>query len=149
MLLGVYCPECRHIFPDGVFQCEHCEVDLVGTRPGGSHELLPVFETADVLELGLVRSLLLSSGFPITVNGEEILHLGDGHITATVLVPAERAAEAAALLQKHVPGLAGEHGAGYLTAEADEGPDEAESDLPPLRPPLARRLLRALVGLRG
>ena len=70
MLALMYCPECRRIFPDGVFRCQSCDVDLVGTRPGGSHELLPVFETADVLQLGLVRSLLLSSGFPIVVKGE-------------------------------------------------------------------------------
>jgi hypothetical protein len=99
----VYCPECRKVFPDGVFRCHHCDVDLVGTRPGGTHELLPVFETTNVLELGLVRSLLVSSGIPVEIKGEEILHLSDGMITATVLVPAERAAEAATLLDEHVP----------------------------------------------
>ncbi|HUP24479.1 MAG TPA: DUF2007 domain-containing protein [Thermoanaerobaculia bacterium] len=99
----MYCPECRRVFPQGIFRCQGCDVDLVGTRPGGTHELLPVFETANVFELGLVRSLLLSSGIPVEIRGEEILHLADGMITATVLVPADRAAEAAALLDEHVP----------------------------------------------
>ena len=146
----MYCPECRHVYAEGVFRCEHCEVDLVGTRPGGSLELLPVYETANVLELGLVRSLLISSGFPIVVQGEDVVHFGDAAITATVLVPAERAAEAAALLQEHVLGPHGEHGApGYAALEEDEGPDEEEGSLRPLRPPLARRLLRGLTGRRG
>ena len=94
----MYCPECRKIYTEGVFRCQACDVDLVGIDPGGSTELLPVFETNNPFELGMVKSHLISAGIPVAVSGEDILHLGEAFLSAAVLVPREKAAEAAEIV---------------------------------------------------
>lgn len=106
------CPNCRSEFRAGFDRCPDCDVPLVASLPAERHDQpawVEVMETADPGLLPLLRSVLESAGIPCTVEGEESvgifpLGLGDTHfaqsgIAAKVLVPADRAAEARALLE--------------------------------------------------
>lgn len=106
------CPNCRSEFREGIDRCPDCDVPLVASLPAERHDQaawVEVMETADPGLLPLLRSVLESAGIPCTIEGEESvgmfpLGLGDTHfaqsgIAARVLVPAERADEARALLE--------------------------------------------------
>lgn len=76
----------------------------------GPDDLVPVFRTADISLLAVVKSLLDSAGIDYFVQGEEALglfpvgplggSLVGKAIAAVVMVPAERAEEAEALLEE-------------------------------------------------
>jgi Putative prokaryotic signal transducing protein len=81
----------------------------VNAPPHGEGELTAVLHTADATLVPVVRSLLDSAEIPYLLQGEEgvgMLPLGrfgggvfEGNLGVIVLVPAERAEEARALLE--------------------------------------------------
>lgn len=109
----MYCPDCRAEYRDEIESCPHCEVLLVPELPpeDPDADLVPVFETADVSLLPVVKSLLDSAEIPCVVQGEEALSVlpvgrwgagisqsGRG-LAATIRVEKGRAREAEELLQ--------------------------------------------------
>jgi hypothetical protein len=114
----MYCPECRAEYREGIEVCPDCEVQLVPTLPPEepAAELVPVFETADVSLLPVVKSVLDSAGIPCVVQGDEALGVlpvgrwgagisqsGRG-LAATILVDRGRAEEAEELLRPMAEG---------------------------------------------
>jgi len=109
----MYCPDCRAEYRDEIEICPDCEVQLVATLPpeDPDADLVPVFETADVSLLPVVKSLLVSAEIPCVVQGEEALSVlpvgrwgagisqsGRG-LAATIRVEKGRAREAEELLR--------------------------------------------------
>ena len=109
----MYCPDCRAEYREGVESCPDCEVRLVVELPpeDPDADLVPIFETADVSLLPIVKSLLDSAGIPCVVQGEEALSVlpvgrwgagisqsGRG-LAATIRVEEARAREAEELLR--------------------------------------------------
>jgi hypothetical protein len=109
----MYCPDCRAEYREGIEFCPDCEVRLVVELPpeGPDADLVPIFETADVSLLPVVKSLLDSAGIPCVVQGEEALSVlpvgrwgagisqsGRG-LAATIRVDRARAREAEELLR--------------------------------------------------
>ncbi len=109
----MYCPDCRAEYREGIESCPDCEVRLVVELPheDPDADLVPIFETADVSLLPVVKSLLDSAGIPYVVQGEEALSVlpvgrwgagisqsGRG-LAATIRVDKARAREAEELLR--------------------------------------------------
>ncbi len=109
----MYCPDCRAEYREGIATCPDCEVQLVAEMPpeNPDADLVPVFETADVSLVPIVKSLLDSAGIPYVAQGEEALSVlpvgrwgagisqsGRG-LAATFRVEEGRAEEAAELLR--------------------------------------------------
>jgi len=109
----MYCPDCRAEYRDEIETCPDCEVQLVAALPpeDPDADLVPVFETADVSLLPVVKSLLVSAEIPCVVQGEEALSVlpvgrwgagisqsGRG-LAATIRVEKGRAREAEELLR--------------------------------------------------
>ncbi|MEE8278273.1 MAG: DUF2007 domain-containing protein [Thermoanaerobaculia bacterium] len=109
----MFCPECEAEYREGIVECPDCEVALGESLPPLKHperNFVPVFETADVALLPVVKSLLTSAGITFMVQGDEALGLlpvgrfgggitvaGQG-LAATIHVVEERAEEALELL---------------------------------------------------
>ena len=107
----MFCPQCRAEYREGITSCPECEVELVAEPPPEEEpDLAPVFESAEVDLVPVVKSLLDSAGIPYMVQGDEALGLfpvggagaalsrkGRG-LAATFHVPRARAAEAEELL---------------------------------------------------
>jgi len=123
----MYCPDCRAEYRDEIESCPDCEVQLVAVLPpeDPDADLVPVFETADVSLLPVVKSLLASAEIPCVVQGEEALSVlpvgrwgagisqsGRG-LAATIRVEKGRAREAEELLRPLAEGDS--------PAEPDEG----------------------------
>ena len=109
----MYCPDCRAEYRDEIESCPDCEVQLVAALPPEEPDadLVPVFETADVSLLPIVKSLLDSAEIPCVVQGEEALSVlpvgrwgagisqsGRG-LAATIRVEKGRARDAEELLR--------------------------------------------------
>lgn len=109
----MYCPDCRAEYREGIRTCPDCEVQLVDELPpeDPDADLVPIFETADVSLLPIVKSVLDSAGVPYVVQGEEALSVlpvgrwgagisqsGRG-LAATIRVEQGKAAEAEELLR--------------------------------------------------
>ena len=109
----MYCPECEAEYRQGIVECPDCDVALVEALPPADHpesRFVPVFETAEVALLPLVKSLLASAGIEFMVQGDEalgILPIGrfgggftaQGHgLAAMVHVEEQRADDALELL---------------------------------------------------
>ena len=109
----MFCPECRAEYRDEIESCPDCEVQLVAALPpeDPDADLVPVFETADVSLLPVVKSLLASAEIPCVVQGEEALSVlpvgrwgagisqsGRG-LAATIRVEKGRARDAEELLR--------------------------------------------------
>lgn len=110
-------------FVAGVTTCPYCRQPLVdtiddgalppGREPDPSTEPEPVLETSDPAELEIVKSILAGVGIPFLVQGHEQFKAFSGGHTAfrfnpragavVILVPAERAEEARALLTATEP----------------------------------------------
>jgi hypothetical protein len=129
----MYCsnPECPDFlatgahgeFVAGVTACPYCRQPLVesiengalppGREPDPSTEPVPVLETSDPAELEVVKSILDGAGIPLLVQGHEqfkafrgghaAFRFNPGAGTVVLLVPAERAEEARALLTATEP----------------------------------------------
>ena len=109
------CPNCRSEFREGIERCPDCDVPLVKSLAEESHDQAPwveVMETADPSLIPVLRSVLEGAGIPCAIEGEEAVGIfpvgmGDTHfaqsgIGAQVMVPADRADEALALLESTV-----------------------------------------------
>lgn len=115
----MYCPDCRAEYRDEIESCPDCEVQLVAALPPEEPDadLVPVFETADVSLLPVVKSLLDSAEIPCVVQGEEALSIlpvgrwgagisqsGRG-LAATIRVEKGRARDAEELLRPLAEGV--------------------------------------------
>ena len=115
----MYCPDCRAEYRDEIESCPDCEVQLVAALPPEEPDadLVPVFETADVSLLPIVKSLLDSAEIPCVVQGEEALSVlpvgrwgagisqsGRG-LAATIRVEKGRARDAEELLRPLAEGV--------------------------------------------
>lgn len=128
----MFCPECRSEFRPGVHRCPDCDTALVSALPIERHdepgETAVVLRTGDATFLPIAVALLESAEIPFWVEGEESwgmlpFWLGQrpisGHgIEVVVRVPAARAAEATALLERQ-----SDPAAGALPAELAEEDD--------------------------
>jgi hypothetical protein len=109
----MFCPRCSAEYREEIDSCPDCEVLLVAELPpeDPDADLVPIFETADVSLLPIVKSLLESAGIPCVVQGEEALSVlpvgrwgagisqsGRG-LAATIRVDQARAQEAEELLR--------------------------------------------------
>lgn len=88
-----YCPKCRAEYRHEVEICSDCEIALVSELPPAeeesSQDLVPIFDTADVSLLPVVKSVLSAAGIPFLVQGDEALgvlpigRVGVGGISAS------------------------------------------------------------------
>jgi len=108
----LYCRSCGRSYPEGV-TCPQCEIELVPAEPADrsaqDDELVAVLRTSDSTLMPVVKSVLDAAGIPYIVQGDQAMGLlplgpfGGGVFSrvlgASVLVPADRADEARALLE--------------------------------------------------
>ena len=108
----LYCRSCRKSYSEGAI-CPRCDLELVpaesAERKAEDDELVAVLRTSDNNLMPVVKSVLDAAGIPYLVQGDEAMGLlplgpfGGGVFSrvlgASVLVPADRADEARALLE--------------------------------------------------
>jgi hypothetical protein len=108
----LYCRSCGRSYPEGP-NCPQCEIELVPAEPADrseqDDELVAVLRTSDSNLLPVVKSVLDAAGIPYIVQGDQAMGLlplgpfGGGVFSrvlgASVLVSADRADEARALLE--------------------------------------------------
>jgi hypothetical protein len=103
----VYCPQCRVEYRDGFSQCSDCQVALVSglppETPAPPLHWVTVFESNDMLAIGLAQGSLEDSGIPFLIRSEETaarLVLGPVMFPPSrFLVPKDREVEARELME--------------------------------------------------
>lgn len=108
----LFCRSCRQTFSEGT-NCPGCGAELFPAGPDDrtddAAEMVAVLRTSDSNLMPVVKSVLDAAGIPYIVQGDEAMGLlplglfGGGVFSrvlgASVLVPADRAEEALALLE--------------------------------------------------
>jgi hypothetical protein len=108
----LFCRSCRQTYSEGT-NCPRCDAELVPADPADrtdeDAEMVAVLRTSDSNLMPVVKSVLDAAGIPYVVQGDEAMGLlplgpfGGGVFSrvlgASILVPADRAEEALALLE--------------------------------------------------
>ena len=100
---GMFCPECRMEYIEGVYLCPDCRVPLVAELPPGPTtefvEHVTVFTTGNSVILAMAKSVLEGAGIRCFVKGEvlqDLFRIG----TAEIRVGKEDEERAALLLRE-------------------------------------------------
>ena len=76
---GMYCPECKAEYLEGIFGCPDCRVPLVSELtpppPPEFVEYVTVLNTGNPIVLAMVKSILVSAGIRHFVKGEVLQDL--------------------------------------------------------------------------
>ena len=104
-----FCPSCRAEYRSGFTVCSDCNVELVnklqenavGTAPGHGLGLsaTPVFTTQQMMEADIIRGMLEAGGIEAETWSVGVTGYGSGLETYRVMVRAQDAGEAEALLK--------------------------------------------------
>jgi hypothetical protein len=86
----LYCPKCKTEHRESISECPTCGAALVDSSKNATEQetdLVPLFETANIGLLMVVKSVLESAGISYMVQGEEGLHVFPSSFSAGLFNP--------------------------------------------------------------